>query len=58
MKYIILIMLFTSCSSVSQYNQGCRDALDSVRFSRSDQRRNDFCDNLENISTDKKANKY
>jgi hypothetical protein len=64
MKYLtILVVLFSGCATVSDYNQGCRDSLQSIldiapNFTlRSGDNwkkwRDDYCNELERIRLDR-----
>jgi hypothetical protein len=54
MKYFMLLgfTLLTSCASVSEYNQGCRDGIGAVRVDGysvvpTEKSKNDFCSALD-----------
>jgi hypothetical protein len=50
MKYVILMLLMSGCATVSDYNQGCRDALDESGLSNNQEKnRSVFCDRLEDL---------
>jgi len=56
MKYlfVLLIILFSGCASVSEYNQGCRDGIGGVRVDGrsvvpSEKSKNDFCNALDQL---------
>lgn len=60
MKYIIVLcLLLTGCATVSEYDQGCRDGIESVRINGngpvgSKEGRERFCDDLDRLHRDKK----
>jgi hypothetical protein len=50
--FILLLLLFTGCSTISEYNQGCRDGIWAVRINGvgplgSEKHRDEFCNGLD-----------
>lgn len=53
----LLVLLFTGCATISDYNQGCRDGISASDDKYSEKDRNRLCDDLDQAHRAKEADK-